>query len=134
MKFLPLTVKFLKKGPQKFFACGGLFSKKSSVDFAKILGQSRGGVKNILHPPYDGVWCHGYIYFAFSIIHNSCVKIIFHFAQECNTICIWKGAIFLDSEWSIQKLINSLFPLISMSLSVTKFCKKKMKKVNYIVY
>ena len=41
---------FWKKGPQNFSPAPGFFSKKSSVDFTKVLGQSR-GVKNILPPP-----------------------------------------------------------------------------------
>ena len=47
---------FQKRDPKNFSPAAGFFSKKSSVDLTKVLGQSRGGVKNIFHPPpHDGV-------------------------------------------------------------------------------
>ena len=42
---------FWKKGPHKFFACRRLFSKKSSVDFTKVVGQSEGVQKHTWTPP-----------------------------------------------------------------------------------
>ena len=44
---------FEKRDPKNFSSAAGFFSKKSSVDFTKILGQS-GGSKNILGPPLTG--------------------------------------------------------------------------------
>ena len=54
--FFPKTVKFLKKGTPKIFRLRRAFFQKSPRSILRKSSVKVGGVKNILHPPYDGVW------------------------------------------------------------------------------
>ena len=48
---------FEKRDPKNFSPAPGFFSKKSSVDFTKVLGQSRGGQKHTSPPLWRGMMC-----------------------------------------------------------------------------
>ena len=54
-KFLAKTVNFLKKVTPKIFRLRRAFFQKSSRNILRKSSVKVGGVKNILHPPYDGV-------------------------------------------------------------------------------